>query len=303
MSADDPPSSHGLATEPERQALLQALVEMTRSVFASKACSIMSHDVGAQELMFEAVAGEGAGTLIGQRMPAKTGVAGWVLASEEPLAIADVRKDPRWARDVAESTGFVPTNLTVYPLLHGERSLGVLSVLDQGITRQVGLADTDRDARRDRSVAGARRPPGRGRGRGNGGAGRGRTGARRRAAVAPRGGAGGARGAAAAARAQRAVTGGSAKRRKAARPRWIFCETRRSGAIGRKSGPLRETFCVQDRASRYGAATGWSGSRPKVTALAGCVIARRPTAFSINDDDGGDAVSASINVSPSISSH
>jgi signal transduction protein with GAF and PtsI domain len=141
MSADDSLSADGLATETDRQALLQALVEMTRSVFAARACSIMSHDAGARELVFEAVAGEGAGTLVGGRIPANTGVAGWALASEEPLAIADVSKDPRFARDVAESTGYVPTNLSVYPLLHGERSLGVLSVLDQGISEQVGLAD------------------------------------------------------------------------------------------------------------------------------------------------------------------
>lgn len=141
MSADDRMGGDGLATEADRRALLQALVDMTRSVFASRACSIMSHDVGARELVFEAVAGEGAGTLVGQRIPANTGVAGWALASEEPLSIADVRQDPRFARDVAESTGFVPTSLSVYPLLHGERSLGVLSVLDQGISEKVGLAD------------------------------------------------------------------------------------------------------------------------------------------------------------------
>ncbi len=35
----------------------------------------------------------------------------------------------------------MPTDLAVYPLLHGERSLGVLSVLDQGISEKVGLAD------------------------------------------------------------------------------------------------------------------------------------------------------------------
>jgi GAF domain-containing protein len=141
MSEDDSGGLNGLATEADRRALLQALVDMTRSVFAAKACSIMSHDGPARELVFEAVSGEGAGTLIGQRIPSTTGVAGWALASEEPLAIADVRQDPRFARDVAESTGFVPTNLSVYPLLHGEESLGVLSVLDQGISEKVGLAD------------------------------------------------------------------------------------------------------------------------------------------------------------------
>jgi signal transduction protein with GAF and PtsI domain len=143
MSADDWVGAGPLATEAGRRALLTEIVEMTRSVFAAKACSIMSHDSATTELVFEAVAGEGAGTLEGQRMPSNTGIAGWSLASEEPIAIADVGRDPRFARDVAEGTGYVPTALTVYPLLHDERSLGVLSVLDQSVSEQVGLADMD----------------------------------------------------------------------------------------------------------------------------------------------------------------
>ena len=80
------------------QALLQGIVELARAVFAAKACSIMSHDPAARELVFEAVAGEGAGTLVGRRIPATTGLAGWSLASEEPIAISDVGSDPRFAR-------------------------------------------------------------------------------------------------------------------------------------------------------------------------------------------------------------
>jgi GAF domain-containing protein len=130
-----------LTTEAGRRQLLQSVVEMTRAVFAAKACSIMGYDEPARELVFEAVSGEGAGTLVGQRIPSNTGVAGWSLASEEPIAIGDVTKDPRFAREVAESTGYVPTKLTVYPLLSDERSLGVLNILDQGASEQVGLAD------------------------------------------------------------------------------------------------------------------------------------------------------------------
>jgi GAF domain-containing protein len=130
-----------LADENGRRALLQGIVELTRAVFAAKACSIMSHDAAAHELVFEAVAGEGAGTLVGRRIPATTGLAGWSLASEEPIAISDVGSDPRFAREVAEQTDFVPTRMSVHPLLYGERSLGVLSVLDQGAGQPVGLAD------------------------------------------------------------------------------------------------------------------------------------------------------------------
>jgi GAF domain-containing protein len=125
----------------EQQRLLQSIVELSRAVFGARACSIMSHDPATGELVFEAVAGEGADTLVGRRLPATTGLAGWTLASEEPIAVADVRKDPRFARDVAESTGFVPTAITVFPLLARERAIGVLSVLDQSALASVGIAE------------------------------------------------------------------------------------------------------------------------------------------------------------------
>ena len=56
-------------------------------------------DEEADELVFEAVAGEGSETLIGQRFPSSTGIGGWVLVTRQPLVIEDVRQDPRFARD------------------------------------------------------------------------------------------------------------------------------------------------------------------------------------------------------------
>jgi GAF domain-containing protein len=143
VTPDGPIAPGVLADEAGRAELLRAIAETTRAVFAAQACSIMRHDEVTHELVFEAVAGKGAGRLVGQRIPAATGLAGWSLASEEPIAIADVRRDPRFARDVAEGTGYVPTSIIVYPLLTGERSVGVLNVLDQSTGSQVGIADMD----------------------------------------------------------------------------------------------------------------------------------------------------------------
>lgn len=112
-------------------------------MFGAGACSIMRFDAPARELVFEAVAGEGAGTLVGRRLPASAGIAGWSLASEEPISIDDVLSHPRFDREFAEQTGYVPRKLTVYPLLHGERSLGVLNVLDAGARTSFGLAGMD----------------------------------------------------------------------------------------------------------------------------------------------------------------
>jgi GAF domain-containing protein len=113
------------------RALLSAIVEVARSIFGAKASSILLLDEETQELVFEAVVGEGEETLVGMRFPAGTGIAGWVLATRTPLVIEDVQKDPRFASDVAEDTGYVPSGLMAAPLLHEERALGVLEVLDR----------------------------------------------------------------------------------------------------------------------------------------------------------------------------
>jgi GAF domain-containing protein len=113
------------------RSLLNAIVEVARSIFAASASSILLLDEATDELVFEAVVGEGEDRLLGTRFPAGTGVAGWVLATRTPLVIDDVRNDPRFASDVAEGTGYVPKGLMAAPLLHEDGALGVLSVLDR----------------------------------------------------------------------------------------------------------------------------------------------------------------------------
>jgi GAF domain-containing protein len=120
-----------LPAEPAQRELLQSIVAVARAVFGAKAASIQRHDEQTGELVFEAVAGEGADTLVGQRYDSGRGIGGWVLASAQPLVIEDVTKDPRFARDFAESTGFVPKGLMSAPLLAAERLLGVMQVLDR----------------------------------------------------------------------------------------------------------------------------------------------------------------------------
>jgi GAF domain-containing protein len=132
-----------LAGDELHRALLQSLVETARSIFRAKAASIFVLDEEADELVFEAVAGEGSDTLVGRRFPSSTGIAGWVLVSRQPLVIEDVSADPRFARDAAESTGYVPKGLMAAPLLHDERALGVLSVLDRPKTEGFTLAEME----------------------------------------------------------------------------------------------------------------------------------------------------------------
>jgi len=120
-----------LGSEESYRELLQSIVEVARAIFRARASSVFLHDDETDELVFEAVAGEGAGELVGRRFPSSTGVAGWVLVTRQPLVIEELEQDPRFAREAAESTGFVPKGLMAVPLLHEERALGVLEVLDR----------------------------------------------------------------------------------------------------------------------------------------------------------------------------
>ena len=136
-------AASALAGEEAEAELLRSIVEVARAIFEAEAASISTYDERADELVFQAMAGAGSGSLIGSRFPATEGIAGWVLAAREPLVVDDVRGDPRFARDVAEGTGYVPMALLAAPLLREDRALGVLSVLDPATGEPFGVAQMD----------------------------------------------------------------------------------------------------------------------------------------------------------------
>ena len=132
-----------MGADEAHRSLLHATVEVARAIFGAKAASVFLLDEAADELVFEAVAGEGEGDLIGMRFPAGTGVAGFVLTARQPLVIDDLSADTRFSRDAAESTGYVPKNMMAVPLLVEERAIGVLEVLDRPPETRVRLAEVD----------------------------------------------------------------------------------------------------------------------------------------------------------------
>ena len=123
--------------------LLQSIVDVARTIFAAEAASIFLHDEEADELVFEAVSGRGEADLVGMRFPSSTGIAGFALVTRQPLVVDDLSNDPRFSRDRAASTGYVPDSIVATPLLHDERVLGVLSVLDRARDRPFGLAELE----------------------------------------------------------------------------------------------------------------------------------------------------------------
>jgi GAF domain-containing protein len=131
----------GLGSDERHGALLQSIVDVARALFSAKASTIFLVDETTNDLVFAAVSGEGERSLIGSRLPANTGIAGWTLTTRQPLAVADLASDPRFARSSAESIGYVPDALAAVPILREDTGVGVLEVLDPGLGRPVGQGD------------------------------------------------------------------------------------------------------------------------------------------------------------------
>jgi len=125
------------------RALLRSIVDVARAIFRARAASVFLLDTGSDELVFEAVSGEGEESLVGRRFPSSTGIAGFVLVTGQSLVLDDVTADPRFASQAAESTGYVPKAIMAVPLVSGEQVLGVLEVLDRPSGERFTMDEAD----------------------------------------------------------------------------------------------------------------------------------------------------------------
>ena len=111
--------------------LLRSLTETARRLFGAAACSLALLTEDESELVYTVAAGQGADDVTGMRIPASHGIAGWVAQSGQPIAISDVAADPRFSREQAEQTGYIPQAILAVPVETPARLLGVISLLDR----------------------------------------------------------------------------------------------------------------------------------------------------------------------------
>ena len=115
----------------DHERLLEAIVATAVRVIDATAGSLMLMDEQGDALQFAVSVGPGAEEVRSLRVPLGEGIAGFVAATGQPLAIADTRQDARFARAIAEESGYVPRALLCVPLLLHERVIGVMELLDK----------------------------------------------------------------------------------------------------------------------------------------------------------------------------
>jgi len=124
--------------------LLGEILDTALAVLKATDGSLMLTDEESGELVFTVVRGSAADRLIGYRLPAGTGIAGWVAQHREPQNVREVRQDPRFYPRVDEAFGFNTRSMVCVPVnLDDGRVLGVLSVLNKVSDKEFTQEDLD----------------------------------------------------------------------------------------------------------------------------------------------------------------
>src|SRR6266566_4918462 len=110
--------------------LLEMIVETAAQVISSQAASLFLIDEERRELVFEVALGQKAEGVKKFRVPLGHGIAGHVASTGQPTATSGT-VDPRQAREIGESVGYVPKTILCVPLFYADRVIGVLELLDK----------------------------------------------------------------------------------------------------------------------------------------------------------------------------
>jgi hypothetical protein len=126
------------------RALVEAVVRTAAALFEAASVSIALADPKTGELRYVAVWGAVAKEVLDVRVPAGHGIVGAAVASGLPEAIPSCAGDPRFARNVAGAIGYMPLTMLVVPLLHRDRCVGALQIVDRRDGGVYGVSDLPR---------------------------------------------------------------------------------------------------------------------------------------------------------------
>jgi signal transduction protein with GAF and PtsI domain len=132
-----------ITTEEDPLALLDKILYSALTVIDAADGSILLLDDETDELVFVVVHGELEHALVGHRIPADMGLAGWVATHKEPQIVNNVRVDQRFSRYIDETFHFETYSLLAVPMISRGKVLGVIEVLNK--FNQQDFIQTDAD--------------------------------------------------------------------------------------------------------------------------------------------------------------
>lgn len=140
-------------TSMEIDELLKMVIESAQEVVGAKNASLLMADEDTQNLKFYQASGKNMGKLKDIDIPSGVGIAGMVVKTGQAIVSNDVQSDSRWYRKVSEKVKVSVQSIACFPLLHGDKVIGVLQFLDKRDGSEFSSQDIDILARFSRMMA------------------------------------------------------------------------------------------------------------------------------------------------------
>jgi len=117
--------------ETEVPKLLDEIMEMTQKTLKVAASSVLLIDEKTNELFFQTAKGKAGPTITKMGLKVQYGIAPWVAQHRQPLIVNNVAEDTRFNKSIDEHTSFVTRSILCVPLVVGDKTIGVLEVLNK----------------------------------------------------------------------------------------------------------------------------------------------------------------------------
>ncbi len=135
--------SHAIESGEDLQDLLEFIMKKCMNVMRAEAASLLLLDENDKELEFRVALGPKGKEVKPFRLPLGQGIGGWVAKNGKPLLIPDAYEDSRFDPSFDKRSGFITRSIACVPLIHNNRTLGVM----QALNRTDGKPFTDEDVR------------------------------------------------------------------------------------------------------------------------------------------------------------
>jgi putative methionine-R-sulfoxide reductase with GAF domain len=119
-----------LMTSPLKRSI-ENLLHVAGDAMGSDEASVLVRDGNEGGLKFLAAIGEVADKLMPVRIPPGKGIAGFVFASGQPMAVADVAQEETFYAEVDRATGYSTQTILATPLRVGGETVGVLEFVNR----------------------------------------------------------------------------------------------------------------------------------------------------------------------------
>ena len=130
-----------MASTLDLNTLLERVMEQVGSLLDAEGASVLlcaapeqasdSQEAVCSELVFAAVTGPAAQSLVGKRLPNTAGIATWVMREKQSALIADAQSDPRFYENIDAQSGLITRSVLAVPLISKGQVLGVVEAINK----------------------------------------------------------------------------------------------------------------------------------------------------------------------------